>query len=126
MILLVFRVFSKNHIDAVINDSETERPWRLIGFCGYPDTRDTDKGWDLICHFHGSCNLPWIICGDFNEMSYSHEKIGGVPRDDRQMEGFRRVLTNCGLIDGDYSGSCLTWEWGKLYVMNIRERLDRK
>lgn len=33
-----------------------------------------------------------MVCGDFNEILYANEKVGGVPKDESWMEEFRRVL----------------------------------
>ncbi|KAA3483968.1 reverse transcriptase [Gossypium australe] len=44
--------------------------------------------------------------GDFNEIMYSFEKKGGLPRDQRRMETFKDTLEECGLIDIGYSGTC--------------------
>ncbi|KAA3474232.1 reverse transcriptase [Gossypium australe] len=69
--------------------------------------------------------MPWFVYGDFNEILYSYEKIKRGPRDERQMEKFRKVLDECQLMDVDYVGSRFTWERGKLLETNIREMLDR-
>ncbi|MBA0755210.1 hypothetical protein Gogos_000127 [Gossypium gossypioides] len=70
-------------------------------------------------------DLPWFVVGDFNEIMYGVEKKGGLPRDERRMELFRRVLEECQLYDVGYEGSWFTWERGNLPETNIRERLDR-
>ncbi|MBA0777426.1 hypothetical protein Gotri_005446, partial [Gossypium trilobum] len=69
--------------------------------------------------------LPWIVCGDFNEILYSFEKIGGVPREERRMENFLMVLEDCQLVAAGYSRPRFTWERGNLPETNICERLDR-
>lgn len=35
---------------------------------------------------------PWLVCGDFNEIFYAHEKIGGALRDERRMYLFRETF----------------------------------
>ncbi|KAA3473858.1 reverse transcriptase [Gossypium australe] len=56
---------------------------------------------------------------------YGFEKKGGVPRDERRMEVFRKVLSECNLMDMGFSGRWFTWERGNLHETNIRERFDR-
>ncbi|MBA0728204.1 hypothetical protein Golax_001125, partial [Gossypium laxum] len=68
---------------------------------------------------------PWLVSRDFNEIMYSFEKSGGLPRDERRMEAFRETLEECHLVDLGYTGVWFTWERGNLPETNIRERLDR-
>lgn len=56
---------------------------------------------------------------------YNHEKIGGLPREERRIEMFRQTLINVGLIDMGFTGSHFTWERGLSRENNIRECLDR-
>ncbi|KAK5836100.1 hypothetical protein PVK06_011849 [Gossypium arboreum] len=84
-----------------------------------------EGSWDLIRRLKRNCDMPQIICGDFNEILYSYEKKEGIPRDERRMENFRQVLEECNLVDGDFSRPWFTWEMVNLPETNIRERLDR-
>lgn len=51
--------------------------------------------------------------------------IKGLPREERRMDTFRSVLTDCHLMDVSYTGNWFTWERGNLPETNIQERLDR-
>ncbi|KAA3453752.1 reverse transcriptase [Gossypium australe] len=70
-------------------------------------------------------DYPWLVAGDFNEILYSFEKSGGVPREQKRMEAFRDILEECKLSDIGYLGVWYTWERGNLPETNIKERLDR-
>ncbi|MBA0550147.1 hypothetical protein Golob_021117 [Gossypium lobatum] len=70
-------------------------------------------------------DYPWLVSGDFNEIMYSFEKMGGQLREEKRIEEFREVLIDCQLIDVGYSRIWYTWERGNLPETNIRERLDR-
>lgn len=70
-------------------------------------------------------NLPWIVCGNFNEIMFSFEKSGGIQKEQGRMEAFRKALEKCQLVDIDYSEVWYTWERGNFSETNIRERLDR-
>ncbi|KAK5820023.1 hypothetical protein PVK06_025064 [Gossypium arboreum] len=69
--------------------------------------------------------LPWLVCGDFNEMLYVHEKRGRLPRDEQRMQQFRSALEDYELFDLGYSSRWYTWERRNSVEKNIRERLDR-
>ena len=64
--------------------------------------------------------------GDFNEILFSHEKQGGVPRIHRYMQNFRDALDFCNLHDLGFEGDVFTWRNKNYHVDGyIRERLDR-
>lgn len=53
------------------------------------------------------------------------KKRGVVLRGERQMAEFREIIDGCLLWDLGFTGSCFTWQWGKLYTTLIHKRLDR-
>lgn len=65
------------------------------------------------------------MCKDFNKIMFAHEKVRGIPKDNRRIDAFRGVLEECHLIFVGYFGVWYTWERGNLPETNIRERLDR-
>ncbi|KAA3462270.1 reverse transcriptase [Gossypium australe] len=97
----------------------------LEGFYGPPYAQDRNESCDVLKSLSTADGIPWFVCSDFNEIIYGSEKKGGLPRDKRRMDLFRRTLEECQLIDVGYSGRWFTWERGNLPKMNIRERLDR-
>jgi hypothetical protein len=61
-----------------------------------------------------------LVAGDFNEVLYSNEKEGGVPRPMHMMQSFRDALVDCELDDMGFAGDPFTWRRRRL-----RECLDR-
>ncbi|KAA3480968.1 reverse transcriptase [Gossypium australe] len=117
--------FSKWHIDVLIKEENVEEDWRFTGFYGSPYSKDKNSVWDLLKRLAQESDYPWLVEGDFNEILYSFEKCGGIPRDSKRMEVFRETLVDCQLYDIGFSGVSYTWERGNLPETNIRERLDR-
>ncbi|KAA3453778.1 reverse transcriptase [Gossypium australe] len=117
--------FSKRHIDTVIDDDELRGKWRFTGFYRSPYEHDISNSWAELRSLYTGERFPWFVCGDFNEIMYGFEKKGGVPRDERRMQVFRKVLSECSLMGMGFSGRWFTWERGNLPETNIRERLDR-
>ncbi|KAA3469443.1 reverse transcriptase [Gossypium australe] len=118
------RSFSRWHIDVLIEDN-LEEEWRYTGFYGFPYLKDKNPVWNLLRRLAKESDLHWLVEGDFNEILYSFEKCGGIPRDEKRMEAFRETLVDCQLFDIGFSGVRFTWERGNLPETNIRERLDR-
>ncbi|KAA3477129.1 reverse transcriptase [Gossypium australe] len=122
--LVSFKSFSSFHIDVEIQDNDCSAKWRLTRFYGNLIERDRRESWNLLRQLIGDHNIPWIVLGDFNEITSSFEKRGGRLRSERQMLDFRMVLEECNLIDLGFIGRWFTWERGRVKVTNIRERLD--
>ncbi|KAA3464925.1 reverse transcriptase [Gossypium australe] len=89
----------------------------------YSHGTDRQESWNLIRRLRHTNSGR--VSGDFNEIMYAHEKKGGVTKDERQMEEFRKVLAECDLLDLGYIGQKYTWERGNFKDTNIRERRDR-
>ena len=69
------RSYSPSRIDAEIlpNDGAS---WRFMGFYGNPDHHRRIESWDLLRKLGSDSLLPWMICGDFNELVDNGEKLG--------------------------------------------------
>ena len=114
---------SLNHIDAIINKGN-EDAWRFTGVYGFPEASRKPETWDLLCGLNQKFCLPWICAGDFNEILRGHEKLGGAPRRESEMQGFRDIVDECELVDLGYSGHKFTWR-GKQLGGVVLEQLDR-
>uniref|UniRef100_A0A2N9EM59 Reverse transcriptase domain-containing protein n=1 Tax=Fagus sylvatica TaxID=28930 RepID=A0A2N9EM59_FAGSY len=67
------------------------------------------ESWDLLRKLGNESLLPWMICGDFNEIVDNGEKLGFRSRPQRQMRIFREALSDCRLEDLGYQGPKFTW-----------------
>ena len=114
---------SLNHIDAIINKGK-EDAWRFTGIYGFPEACRKPETWELLCGLKQKFCLPWICVGDFNEILRGYEKLGGVPRRESEMRGFRDMVDECELVDLGYVGHKFTW-CGRRSGGVVLERLDR-
>ena len=80
--------------------------------------------WQLLRDLNNKYNIPWVCTRDFNEILRGHEKLGGSPRRDAEMEAFRDVVDELGFVDLGYTSKKFTWR-GKRGETMILERLDR-
>lgn len=62
---------------------------------------------------------------DFNEISSTWEKKGGLGCSSSCIEGFQKTISDCALIDLEFKGNSFTWTITRKAEANIRERLDR-
>ncbi|XP_061375671.1 uncharacterized protein LOC133317799 [Gastrolobium bilobum] len=63
---------------------------------------------------------PWLVLGDFNDILYAFEKIGGQELCWKGMDEFNQCLFNCNVSDMGFKGPDFTWKRGRL-----QERLDK-
>lgn len=61
--------------------------------------------YEEICWLHEFLTVPWLIGGDFNEICYDSEKLGGNKRPSSQMEAFRNTINDGNLQSLHY----VTW-----------------
>ena len=104
-----FKSCSHLHIDVVVHGESKGGPWRISGFYGHPDTSKRQSSWQLIEALHAQSEMPWVVCGDFNEILHPNEKLGWRERDANQIRSFREVLSRCGLVDLGFVGQKITW-----------------
>lgn len=70
-------------------------------------------------------SVPWAVIGDFNEIMYSRQMIGGRKRNHYQIRNFRMVLKDCNLTDLGFSGYLYTFSNRRKGADETRARLDR-
>ncbi|KAM5577919.1 hypothetical protein ABKV19_008310, partial [Rosa sericea] len=118
------QTYSDSHIDVVVGEINDPKRWRFTGLYGKPKMEDRHKTWLLLRQLSLHGNLPWVIGGDFNEISSALDKMGGVLRRARQMAGFQEALEFCNLGDIKYVGPRFTWR-GKRGGEEVKIRLDK-
>ncbi|CAM8914180.1 unnamed protein product [Rhodiola kirilowii] len=114
--------FSRNHIDAIVEDQTV---FRLTLFYGEPAVSNRMLGWSLLRRLGEDRSFPWLVIGDFNEVVCQSEVQGGRGRQNWQMENFRRVLDDCELTDIGYLGYPFTYSNRREGEAEVRARLDR-
>ncbi|XP_019170974.1 PREDICTED: uncharacterized protein LOC109166477 [Ipomoea nil] len=116
--------FSSNHIDVEVRLPGSE-PWRLTCFYGYPERNRRQQSWDLLRSLKTKSDLPWLVAGDFNDLTSQSEKRGIHPHPNSLLEGFTQALEDCSLFDIGMRGRRFTWERWKGTSDWVEERLDR-
>ena len=104
---------SLSHIDAVVEGGDRFGPWHLTGFYGDLDTSLRINSWNLIKELSIVSQLPWMVVGDFNEITCSMEKEGGALRPNHQMAWFNNAINFCGLREVVFVGPKFTWLYQK-------------
>lgn len=69
--------FFQNHISAWVNGNMGENIWLFTDFYREPETSRRMRTWNLLKNLRPNISLPWMVIGDFNEILYHCEKVGG-------------------------------------------------
>lgn len=117
------RSMSSRHIDVSIRHFSGEY-WRFTGIYEWSEHGQKQKTWDLVRHLGKDSEMAWVIRGDFNEILFTREKLGGNPCDFGSLKAFRDVLDCFNLSDISSKGYLFTWCNGQSEGF-IEEHLDR-
>ena len=104
-----FKSCSNSHIDVVVHGEFSKPLWRATRCYGQPDTNKRYVSWKLIETLNAQCDIPWVIFGDFNEITHPEEKQGWLDKDVNQIRAFKECLWQCGLLDLGFVGQSFTW-----------------
>ncbi|KAL9669679.1 hypothetical protein QQ045_007226 [Rhodiola kirilowii] len=94
-------------------------------FYGHPRTSLRYKSWRLLRKLRELIRLPWCVIGDFNEICNFSETTSRNLSRCVNMELFRNVLLDCGLMDLGYKGSKFTFSNRRQGLAEVECRLDR-
>lgn len=116
--------FDSNHIDVHMLNNNVP-VWRLTGFYDFPDKVQRRESWEFLKNLSSKSQLPWVIVGDFNDMISERDKSGTHKHPQFLLDGFKRTIDECGLIELDLTGGKFTWEKSRGKKEWVRERLDQ-
>ena len=122
---LDIQTYSSSHIDAWVHGGDDVGWWHLTGFYGDPDTSKRGESWQKMKRLGGTSDFPWLIIGDFNEITWVEEKEGGSCRPRQQLGNFVEAINWCRLKEVGFVGPRFTWLYQREDGIQIRERLDR-
>lgn len=110
-------------------DSFVEMPglegFYFTGFYGNLEASLRKFSWELLRRLSKPTSTTWLVCGDFNEIISSDEKLGGGPRNQCQMREFREVLDFCNSRRIPFLGFKYTWDNRREGEDNTKLVLDR-
>lgn len=121
-IQLTVRSSSKNLIDTVITDKG--KTYHITFVYGEPDHTKRLTVWNELSTLQPISGTPWLLSGDFNELTDNSEKKGGPERAEGTFCAFRTFLSSNGLFDIKHYGNYLSWR-GKRNSHIVQCRLDR-
>ncbi|CAM8982331.1 unnamed protein product [Rhodiola kirilowii] len=114
--------YSGFHIDFILSHRGS---MHVTLFYGNSRANLRHKSWGLIRKLRGFIKLPWCVIGDFNEITSFSESTSSNLARQLNMEQFRHVLADCGLMDLGFKGAKFTYSNKRLGQEEVQSRLDR-
>ncbi|XP_074315380.1 uncharacterized protein LOC141651573 [Silene latifolia] len=111
-------------ISARITEVGTGETFLFSVVYGSNDEDERKELWDHLKFIHDTYQGPWGICGDFNNVLHSNERIG---RDVRLSDvvHFKDCVDYCGLVDIKGKGAFFTWNNKQDPSVRGFSRIDR-
>lgn len=118
--------YDKLHIDVTTKlVSARDSEWRFTGFYGEARRELRHRSWELLKFLNSKNDHLWLCADDLNEVLHASEQISRQGRSERQMEGFREAVEECGFVDLGFIGLPYTWDNRQPANTNVKCRLDR-
>lgn len=115
--LLLFWNQGRSNLDIISHSSQAiHTKWSLgpndcfITFSYVkPNPLAKSRLWEECKAFGNSVHCPWLVLGDFNDISSTHEQWGSVSTNIRNIQRFVDAFGNCGLMNPGAAGPSFTW-----------------
>ena len=124
-IRLDVQTYLQTHIDALMEGETDAGWWHFTGFYGNLDTSKRSESWIKLKQLSHKSSLPWLVIGDFNELTGMSEKEGGSSKPLQQMMNFMETIDYCRLKNIGFMVPCFTWLYQRRDGTQILKRLDR-
>lgn len=99
--------------------------FKLIFIYALPNHSQKLVFWEELINYVQFLNCPYIILGDFNELSSHNDKVGGVEFTFARLNYMNRLFSSLECIELPFSGQAYTWRKKRSGPNNILERLDK-
>jgi len=114
-----------SYIDLICHLEETKQRMRVTFVYAPTDFQQRIQLWEEIYQMTRLNQDPWLCVGDFNEILYQWEKVGGRAVEYYRCKAFQDFTNTCALMNLESKGCAYTWANNREGDELIRKRLDR-
>ncbi|KAJ8423987.1 hypothetical protein Cgig2_009195 [Carnegiea gigantea] len=107
-----------------LNCGTDDPRWRFIGLYGWLETQNKLKTCELLLDLKNHSSLLWIVGGDFNEILFNMDKLGGPSKPQYLLDKFQDTLDAYDLFDLGFVRRQFTWWNGQSGQDYVEEQLD--
>ncbi|XP_074299563.1 uncharacterized protein LOC141630691 [Silene latifolia] len=108
----------------VVDKSRKVVFWYTL-FYGFNKSQEREPLWQALKGFSVLISGPWLVCGDFNSVTETKDRIGGSEVVWPEMAPMRSMMSDCQLYDMKASGSYYTWNNKHENESKVYSRIDR-
>ncbi|XP_016477492.1 uncharacterized protein LOC107798969 [Nicotiana tabacum] len=112
---------TNQEIHSIVQVHPNTSTWLLSIVYAKNDLHARSILWDNLRSIYDQIKLPWLIGGDFNEITASNEKYGGLSINNNRTDHFIKCINYCNLVDLGYTGSKYTWSNNQRLANRILE-----
>lgn len=116
---------SPNFVDTVVCFPYEDLVCNITWMYGMPHENRKTAFWLSMYHRFQPKSQPWLLMGDFNEITDPSEKWGGAPPDNWRLKLFNGFINQAHLRDLNFQGPAFTWFCIRNGWIFLKERLDR-
>ncbi|XP_028754982.1 uncharacterized protein LOC114714409 [Neltuma alba] len=103
-----------------------QRKLFLTAVYAVPHSNHRQALWNKLKLLSLNLSEPWIVCGDFNDILNSDERLGGAGVNQGRLNWFKNQIDDCSLSDLGAVGPRFTWKGPIIQgYRRLFERLDR-
>ena len=96
----------------------------ISGVYAPAQSHQKDAFWSHLKNLNQVIDKPWCLIGDFNELEYPTDKVGGPPVGQSRITRLPRFLQFCRAVSLPVQGRTFTWK-KRIHGHLIYEKLDR-
>ncbi|XP_074282800.1 uncharacterized protein LOC141607350 [Silene latifolia] len=108
----------------VVDKSRKVVFWYTLVY-GFNKSQEREPLWKALKGFSALISGPWLVCGDFNSVTETKDRIGGSEVVWPEMAPMRSMMSDCQLYDMKASGSYYTWNNKHENESKVYSRIDR-
>ncbi|XP_074278063.1 uncharacterized protein LOC141601668 [Silene latifolia] len=110
------------YIYAKVKDRFSNKSFYATFVYGLNKVEEREPLWEGLIRL--TVQDPWILLGDFNNVMYANERIGGEVRD-QEVIPFQDTANDCELQDLKSYGAFFTWNNKQSSATRVFSRIDR-
>ncbi|XP_074277647.1 uncharacterized protein LOC141601278 [Silene latifolia] len=112
-------------IHAAIRDRLRKKNFCITMVYGFNKQAERESLWHSLRKYYGTTKEAWVVCGDFNTILDTNERIGGSSVTLAEMTPFLQVVQDCELYEISACGSYYIWNNKHEEGDKIYSRIDR-
>ncbi|XP_060212045.1 uncharacterized protein LOC132639621 [Lycium barbarum] len=112
-------------IHCLLTNRQDGAEWLLTIVYAYNTIEQRKELWETLKEISQTCNKPWLVCGDFNNVLYTQDRIYGNPVTDAEIRDFTDCIQDVGITELPWKGNYYTWTNNQQGIDRIYSRIDR-